>query len=102
MRPSRSPVHCDVVYCGTNAKLSPDTGSRLLVAAAAPEPLRIAIDDSALPSALVSADGVLTLRYWPRPLTAACQRSSRRAGTLDVPLLVFGSGQFFVPWRIAL
>ena len=91
------------MYWATNAALSPATGSRLLVAAAAAEAFLTEIAASVFSSDSTSMSGLAALRYWPRPFTAACQRSSMRAVTV---LLVesgdvSGSGQFLpVPLRI--
>ena len=86
-------------------RLSPVVGSRVEVAAAAAEERRDWICVSAVVSDSVRLTGFFALKYVPRPLTAACQRSSIRA-CCSVVMLVFalpglGLGQPFAPLRMS-
>ncbi len=76
--------------------MSPATGSRFDVAAAAAEAVRAETPPSAFCRPFASESGDWALKYLPRPLTAACQRSST-----VVRSSAFGAGQVFVPCRIA-
>ena len=86
-------------------RLSPAVGSRVDVAAAAADERRALIWLSAVTRDEAREVGSLALKYWPRPLTAACQRSSMRACCSLTTLVFaepgFGFGQPFAPLRMS-
>ena len=61
-------------------KLSVGVTFGVLVAEDAAAPIVVLIAVRALVSPVCSVFGSLALKYWPRPFTAACQRSSSAVG----------------------
>ena len=88
----RSPIQSEVWYCAVKAKLSPATGCRFEVAAAAPAPMRVCRPERVSVSAVESVSGSRAEKNEPRPFTAACHRSSSAAGVSPR-----GEGQFLRP-----
>ena len=66
----------ELLKLGRKIQSSPVTGVSVLVPAPAPEPLSLLISLIMVLIASASESGLLAEKYWPRPLTAACHRSS--------------------------
>src|SRR5262245_30307577 len=92
VRAFRSPTQSLVWYCAVKAKLSPATGCRFDVAAAAPAPTRVESASSVSERLCERVCGSRAEKNTPWPLTAACHRSSSAEGWSDD-----GGGQLVEP-----
>src|ERR1700741_4357569 len=82
-RRSRSPYHSTDRNVELKTKLSPAVTFGLLVVAAAASLVIALISCKALFRPDASVAGSVALKYVPRPLTAACHRSSMFSGAFD-------------------